>query len=152
MFDPESVLPVAVVARAAYLFAGGQPWADIAARLGRTVTEIEALPGHPDWDRLHKSAVRAVAQEAEAEARRELRRGLRSADDEEASAAADEAYRREERRHARRGRKTPRPADPTSDEQLVRRYLELLNDMPAAEFIALEHARQTAVAANVTPE
>ena len=162
MHDIHTSIPFAVIARAAYLRAGGGEWAEIAGKLGRTVTEVEALPGHPDWDDLHKRAMRAVAKEAEAEARLELRRGLRSDDDDEAMVAAEEAYRRQERRSTRRksGKSAASSTLASTDGQLVQAYLECLNGMSVEEFLALE-AKQASEAepqgggrspdANVTP-
>lgn len=136
MLDPDIPIPPALIARVALLRAGGMEWADIAGKLDLTVTETEAMPNRPEWEALHKLAMRAVAKEAEVEARLELRRALRSADDEEAMAAAEEIYRRQERRPARR--KSGKPPPESSDEQLIESYLECLNTMPVAEFLALE--------------
>lgn len=138
MFDLDPPIPLAAVARAAYLRAGGTAWEDIAEKLARTVTETEAMERHPDWARLHALAVAAVANEAEAEARLELRRALRSDDEDEATAAAEEAYRRQERRDARR--ESGPPAPPSDDDQLVRSYLDFLNALSAEEFRAMEAA------------
>jgi hypothetical protein len=144
-----------VMARVALLRAGGMQWAEIAGKLNLTVTETEAMPNRPEWDALHKLAVRAAAKEAEAEARLELRRGLRSSDEEEVMAAAEEVYRRQMHRPARR--KSGKPAPPSSENQLVENYLECLNNMSVAEFLALEAKQRTAQPAPppgpiVTPE
>jgi hypothetical protein len=102
-------------------------------RLTLPVADAEALARHPAWRELARRARRVVAREAEADARLELRRGLRGTDA-DASAAADEMYRR---RAERRKRRLPAPAVSHADD-LARLYLECLNDMPAEHYLALE--------------
>ena len=141
-FDPP--IPVAVVARAAYLRACGCEWPDVAEKLARTQTETVALSRHPEWPRLYRLAARTVAREAEADARRERRRAIRSLDEAEATAAAEEAYRL---RAKRRG--SAKPAEPSERDKLVRAYLDCLNAMSVEEFQTLEEAARAD--ANVTP-
>lgn len=144
MSAPVSPVPIAVVARAAYLRASGQGWEEIAQKLALARTDAEALSLHSDWPRLSRLAARAVRREAEAEARRERRRAFRSGDEDEKTAAAEEEYRlRASRREA------IRPPDPTDRDRLVRAYLECLNSLPAEDFIAMEAA--DSADPNVTP-
>jgi hypothetical protein len=140
----DSAPPVAVVARAAYLRAGGLDWADIADKLARTKPDTEALARHDDWHRLYRLAARTVAREAEADARYHRRRALRSPDEAEATTAAEEAYKLRAQR-----RPKAKPAPPSERNQLVRAYLDCLNAMSVEEFLALEAAE--VADSNVTP-
>jgi len=128
-------LPVVAVARAAYLRAGGCDWSAVAERLAVTQLEAEAIAEHPEWPRLYRAAVRVVAREAEAEARLERRRAIRSTDDDEATAGADETYRLRAKR-----RPATKPAEPTKLDPLARAYLDCLNAMSVEEFQSLEAA------------
>ena len=132
MIDFDPPIPVAEIARAAYQRAGGVDWKDIAEKLFRTKTETEAMPRHPEWPRLYRLAARAVAREAEADARLERRRALRSNDEAQASVAAEEAYK------LRAKRTGGKPPPPTTRDQLVRTYLDCLNAMTVEEFLRLE--------------
>ena len=132
MIDFDPPIPVAVIARAAHLRAGGVDWKEVAEKLYRTRTETEAMARHPEWLRLYRLAARAVAREAEADARLERRRALRSDDEGQASVAAEEAYK------LRAKRTGGKPPPPTTREQLVRTYLDCLNAMSVEEFLKLE--------------
>lgn len=133
MIDFDPPIPVAVIARAAHLRAGGVDWKEVAEKLYRTRTETEAMARHPEWPRLYRLAARAVAREAEADARLERRRALRSNDEAQATVAAEETYKL---RAKRTGGGKPPP--PTTRDQLVRTYLDCLNAMSVEEFLKLE--------------
>ena len=133
MIDFDPPIPVAEIARAAHFRAGGVDWKDVAVKLYRTRTETEAMARHPEWPRLYRLAARAVAREAEADARLERRRALRSNDEAQATVAAEETYKL---RAKRTGGGKPPP--PTTRDQHVRAYLDCLNAMSVAEFLRLE--------------
>lgn len=128
-------LPLAAVARAAYLRAGGSDWFAVAERLAITPPEAEAIAEQPEWSALYRTAIRVVAREAEAEARFERRRAIRSPKDDEATAAAEETYRLRAKR-----RPATQPVEPTQLDSLTRAYLDCLNTMPVEEFQSLEAA------------
>jgi len=128
-------LPIVAVARAAYLRAGGCDWSAVAEKLTVTQSEAEGIADHPEWPGLYRAAIRVVAREAEAEARLERRRAIRSVDDDEATAGADETYRLRAKR-----RPATKPAEPTKLDPLARAYLDCLNAMSVEEFQWLEAA------------
>jgi len=144
MTESDPPTSVAVIARAAYLRACGCDWPDVAEKLTRAMTETVALSRHPEWPRLYRLAARTVAREAEADARHERRRALRSADEGVATAAAEEAYKL---RAKRRG--SAKPPEPSERDKLVRAYLDCLNAMSVEEFQSLEAAARAE--SNVTP-
>ena len=133
MIDFDPPIPVAVIARAAHLRAGGVDWKEVAEKLYRTRTETEAMARHPEWLRLYRLAARAVAREAEADARLERRRALRSNDEAQATVAAEETYKLRAKRPG-----GGKPPPPTTRDQHVRAYLDCLNAMSVEEFLKLE--------------
>lgn len=128
-------LPVAAVARAAYLRAAGSDWHAVARRLFVSPAEAEALADRPEWAGLYRTAARVVRHEAEAEARLARRLAIRSEDADAASVAADETYRLRAKR-----RPAGKPAEPNHLDRLTRAYLDCLNAMSVEEFLSLEAA------------